>query len=74
MYRFLKKFIKFKKPVKLTQNQVEEIIELAKEKIEEEKIEREMLYILEKFPEICENILTLTKRIEKLENTDSLCI
>lgn len=74
MCRFFKKFKKVKKPVKLTQNQVEEIIELAKEKIEEEKIEREMIYILEKFPEICEYILTLTKRIEKLENTDSLRI
>ena len=74
MYRFLKKFKKEKKPLKLTQNQVEEIIELAKEKIEEEKIEREMIYILEKFPEICEYILILTKRIEKLENTDSLHI
>lgn len=42
--------------------------------MEEEKIEREMIYILEKFPEICEYILTLNKRIEKLENSDSLRI
>lgn len=68
MYRFLKKFKKVKKPVKLTQNQVEEIIEFAKEKLEEEKVEKELMYILDKFPEICNYVLLLNERVTNLEN------
>lgn len=75
MYRFLKNFKNNKKKsFKLTQNQTQEIIEMAKEKIEEEKIQRELIYILEKFPEICEFILELNNRIKRLEETDNLCI
>jgi len=69
---FLKKFKKEKKPVRLTQNQIEEIIEIAKYKLEEEKVEKELIYILEKFPEICQLILELNERVNRLENITTI--
>ena len=72
MYRILKKFKKEKKQIKLTQNQIEEIIELAKEKLEAEKLERELIYILEKFPETYQFILQLNERVIALENINIL--
>lgn len=69
---FLKKFKKQKKPVRLTQNQIEEIIEIAKYKLEEEKVEKELIYILEKFPEICQLILELNERVNRLENITTI--
>ena len=69
---FLKQFKKEKKPVRLTQNQIEEIIEIAKYKLEEEKVEKELIYILEKFPEICQLILELNERVNRLENITTI--
>ena len=69
---FLKKFKKQKKPVRLTQNQIEEIIEIAKYKLEEEKVEKELIYILEKFPEICQLILELNERVNRLEKITTI--
>ena len=69
---FLKKFKKEKNPVRLTQNQIEEIIEIAKYKLEEEKVEKELIYILEKFPEICQLILELNERVNRLENITTI--
>ena len=74
LFRILKKKNKKNNNFKLTINQRNKIIELAKMQIKEEKIHREMIYILDKFPEIVEYIFILNKRIEKLENIDSFCV
>lgn len=74
MYRFLKNFKKEKKQIRLTQNQTEEIIELAKQQLEAEKLERELIYILEKFPEIYQFILKLNERVIALENINILYV
>ena len=66
MYNFLKFFKK--KSKKLKESQIKEIVEFARLKQQEKKIEEELLFILDKFPEIYELILQLYDRIIDLEN------
>ena len=72
MYRILKKFKKEKNQIKLTQNQIEEIILDKIMFIYLEKLERELIYILEKFPETYQFILQLNERVIALENINIL--
>jgi len=67
---FLKKLKKQKKPVRLTNNYIEEIIEIPKYKSEKEKIENQLNYIIEKFPDMCKLILELRNRVKILEDKD----